>query len=72
MEGIPVFLIFAGVLKQQFMKKWREYTRQEKTMMIVLIVLLIAVLLNWGRVSEGFTKGVDAFYHTPADTVSQK
>lgn len=54
------------------MKKWREYTRQEKTMIIVLIVLLIAVLLSWGRVSEGFTKGVDVFYYTPADTLNPK
>lgn len=40
------------------MKKWCEYTRQEKMMIIVLIVLLVAVGLSWGRVSEGFNKGV--------------
>lgn len=50
------------------MKKWCEYTRQEKMMIIVLIVLLVAVGLSWGRVSEGFNKGVNLFYNSPADT----
>lgn len=50
------------------MKKWKEYSRQEQVMIIVLIVLLIAVLLSWGRVSNGFDKGMNLFFNTPADT----
>lgn len=51
------------------MKKWKEYTRQEKTMFIAILVLLIAVLLSWGRVTSGFHKGMHTFFRSPADTV---
>lgn len=50
------------------MKKWKDYTRQEKSMMIVLFVLLIVVLLSWGRVHDGVQKGMTIFYGSPADT----
>lgn len=53
------------------MKKWKEYTRQEQMMIIAVIVLLIAVLLSWGRVTNGFDKGMHIFFHTPADTLNQ-
>lgn len=54
------------------MKKWKEFNRREKGMVIVMIALLIAVVLSWGRVSADFMKGMDLFYGTPADTVNRK
>lgn len=52
------------------MKKWNEYTRQEKIMIIALVVLLIAVIFSWGRVSTGIDKGIHLFYNVPADTIN--
>lgn len=65
-----LFSIFAHrhILFLKFMKKWKDYTRQEKSMMIVLFVLLIVVLLSWGRVHDGVQKGMTIFYGSPADT----
>lgn len=51
------------------MKKWSEYTGQEKRMVIVIAVLLIVVLLSWGRVRNDFRKGVEVFFGIPRDTV---
>ncbi|WP_294140312.1 hypothetical protein [uncultured Sanguibacteroides sp.] len=44
------------------MKAWKDYTKQEKRMIIVLGVLLLAVLLSFGRVNREFRKGVKFFY----------
>ena len=52
------------------MKKWSEYTRQEKMMIIVLVLLLVGVILSWERVSTGFNKGMHVFYNVEADTVN--
>lgn len=51
------------------MKKWKEYTKQERTMIILVFLLLLAILINWARVSDGFHKGMKTFYGTSADTV---
>lgn len=51
------------------MKKWDEYTKQERMMMIAIVVLLLVLLLNCTRVSNDFQKGVRMFYGTPADSV---
>ncbi|MEG1738329.1 MAG: hypothetical protein RR137_07520 [Odoribacter sp.] len=54
------------------MKKWDEYARREKVMIITLVVLAIAVLLSWGRVSDGLTRGINFFYHTPVESTNTK
>lgn len=54
------------------MKKWKEYTSQEKRMILVLGVLLVLVLLSWGRIERGFHRGQEIFFGTPADTTSNE
>lgn len=54
------------------MKKWNEYTKQEKTMLIVVAVLLIVVILSWGRVHHDFQKGVKYCYGVSSDTTEAK
>lgn len=49
------------------MKKWSEFTKQEKRMLILVIVLLVVVILNWGRVHQDFQKGVKHFYGNSQD-----
>lgn len=46
------------------MKAWKEYSIQEKRMIIVIGVLLLAVFLSFGRVCQGFKKGFKFFYST--------
>ncbi|WP_161876392.1 hypothetical protein [Odoribacter sp. Z80] len=50
------------------MRKWKEYTLQEKMMIIAIITLLIAVLFSWKRVSSGFGEGMSNFYKTSVDS----
>lgn len=54
------------------MKKWQEYSRQEKGMILVIGMLFIAVLLSLGRVKQGTQRGMQLFFHTPADTTLPK
>lgn len=51
------------------MKKWNEYTKQEKIMIIAIVTLLLFLLLSWTRVSNDFQKGMQIFYGTSTDTV---
>lgn len=44
------------------MKKWKEYNSTEKGMVIMIGVLLLAILLNFGRVQKGFEKGMTFFF----------
>ncbi len=50
------------------MKKFKDFSRSEKAMAITLILLLLAILLNWKRVSEGTVKGFKTFFSTPDNT----
>ncbi|MDR1757227.1 MAG: hypothetical protein LBR65_09800 [Culturomica sp.] len=50
------------------MKKWKEYTPPEKRMLITLIVLVVAVLLSWGRVSESLKKYLGNRNVSPTET----
>mgnify|MGYP000256969597 CR=1 FL=1 len=58
--------------KACLMKKWNEYTKQEKRMLVIVIVLLVVVVLSWGRVHHDFQKGVKYFYGVSADTTEVK
>ncbi|MGL5682482.1 MAG: hypothetical protein ACRDDZ_05415 [Marinifilaceae bacterium] len=44
------------------MKKWCEYSKSEKRMVLVIGTLLLAVILSHSRVSDGIEKGMDYFY----------
>lgn len=54
------------------MKKWKEFSGSEKRMVIVLGVLLLAVILNFGHVSKESEKGFSRFFSSPTDTVNGK
>lgn len=51
------------------MKKWKEFTRQEKIMVGAIILLVVAIWLSWERISTNFDKGMQMFYNVPADTL---
>lgn len=51
------------------MKAWKDFSREEKRMMIIIGVLLLAILLSFGRITSGWKKGVDFFYSSPQDEV---
>lgn len=53
------------------MKKWKEYTLQERMMIVAVIILLIAVLLSWKRISSGFGEGMNHFYKTSVNSSDQ-
>lgn len=44
------------------MKKWKEFSREERRMIIIIGVLLVAILLSFGRVKEQFDKGIKFFF----------
>ena len=39
------------------MKKWKELSNTEKTMIGMIAILLLMVALNWSKVSEGIKGG---------------
>ena len=51
------------------MKAWKDFSREEKRMMIIIGVLLLAILLSFGRITSGWKKGFDFFYSSPQDEV---
>lgn len=53
------------------MKKWDDYSKQERGMFIMVIIMLIAIILSWGRVKEGVLKGISYYDGTP-DTEQTK
>lgn len=44
------------------MKKWSTYSKSEKRMIWMIIVLLLAVLISYIRIEEGIVKGIAYFY----------
>jgi hypothetical protein len=44
------------------MKKWKEIPRNERWMIVAIVVLAIAVLLRWTAVKEGIGRGFDWFH----------
>jgi len=43
------------------MRKLKELTFNEKLLLIMAILLLIAVIIRWPNVKEGFVKGWEKF-----------
>ena len=43
------------------MKSWKNYNQKERRMIIIIGVLLLAILLSFGRISSSWKKGVDFF-----------
>lgn len=54
------------------MKAWKDFSKEEKRMMIIIGVLLLAILLSFGRITSGWKKGFDFFYSSPQEEVKQK
>lgn len=51
------------------MKKWKDYSRPERAMLITIVILLVLILFTSGRVNQGIQKGFRHFFSVPADTV---
>lgn len=54
------------------MKAWKDFSKEEKRMMIIIGVLLLAILLSFGRITSGWKKGFDFFYSSPQEEVKQE
>ncbi len=54
------------------MKAWKDFNKEEKRMMIIIGVLLLAILLSFGRITSGWKKGFDFFYSSPQEEVKQE
>ena len=53
------------------MKAWNNYAKEERRMLIIIGVLLLAILLSFGRISSDWKKGFDFFYPTPQKEVNK-
>lgn len=53
------------------MKKWKEYSSSERGMAITIGILILAICLNFGRVRDGFKKGMNFFFTPPASEQKQ-
>lgn len=53
------------------MKKWNEYTLPEKRMIVVIGILLVLLLLTFGRVDREIRKGFGNFFSSSAPTTVQ-
>lgn len=51
------------------MKKWREYTKSERAMIVTIGILILLVLLTSQRVKEGMQKGFNHFFSTPSASI---
>ena len=52
------------------MKSWKNYNQEERRMIIIIGVLLLAILLSFGRISS-WKKGFDFFYSSPKEEVNE-
>ena len=53
------------------MRAWKNYSKEERKMIIIIGVLLLAILLSFGRICSGWNKGFDFFYYSPKEEVNK-
>ena len=53
------------------MRAWKNYSKEERKMIIIIGVLLLAILLSFGRISSSWKKGFDFFYSSPKEEVNE-
>ncbi len=53
------------------MRAWKNYSKEERKIIIIIGVLLLAILLSFGRISSGWKKGFDFFYSSPKEEVNK-
>ena len=51
------------------MKSWKNYNQKERR--LIIGVLLLAILLSFGRISSSWKKGFDFFYSSPKEEVNE-
>jgi len=49
------------------MRKFKDLSLNEKLMISFIVILLIAVILNWSNIFEGLKKGFDIHTEQPAE-----
>lgn len=52
------------------MKKWQDYSKPEKAMLITIGILIVLILLSSTRVSQGIRDGFGHFF-SARDTTAQ-
>ena len=62
--------MLVSVLKNRDFHEISENCK-ERRMIIIIGVLLLAILLSFGRISSGWKKGFDFFYSSPKEEVNK-
>jgi cell division protein FtsL len=52
------------------MKKWKDLNRNEKTIIIMLLISVVMVIISWERVSSK-TVGAFKYYFAPTQQISE-
>jgi hypothetical protein len=45
------------------MKNWNDLESSEKGFAIIISILLIGIVLSWGRISKGMKNGANHYLH---------
>ncbi len=43
------------------MKKWKDFSNTEKFLISFIIILILAIALNWKRVYKGIKKSIEPY-----------
>lgn len=54
------------------MKKWKEYSKSERAMLIAIGILVLLILLTSDRVKEGARQGFRHFFSTSSVSIGDK
>ncbi len=46
------------------MRIWNSFSNNEKAMVGAVLLLVIMVVLSWGRISDGLKKGIKPYNNT--------
>lgn len=65
----PPLYICQVAIKISRMKKWKEYSKPERAMMITIGVLLLLILLTSNRIKDGVQRGFNHFFSAPAENI---
>lgn len=53
------------------MKKWKDYSKSEKGMIITIGILILLIVMSSGRVQQGIRKGFNHFFSAPVEKESK-
>lgn len=50
-----------GIINNKPMKNWKNMSGNEKMMIGFMLIMLIAIVLSWSRISKGLEKGLQPY-----------